>query len=336
MALDLEYLRQYKSQQSQPTGGPTLDLEYLRKKREEEEPSLAKIGAGFVTDIAISETARLGGAATGAAIGTAFAPGVGTAIGAGIGYVVGALGGGAMGSRVRQNIIDPNAELDQGQMVADALINLIPGVGVGKSVVKGIASQAAIGAGISGGSQVVEAIVNKEELPTLEELTKAGITGAVLGGGLGLTGKAFEKAYSKFAGMPTRNLTEAFRRGDPDAKIIVNGVEKTSKEFSDEVAKRYQDIGINIREKYDDEFIRAKLLQDISAGGQLSTKGGKLNVTSDEMDYYLQRRLAEGKIDSKLQRVEDEINLDAAFLLNKSDEIGKTTSELSNGINRVL
>tara|TARA_Y100000004_G_scaffold78005_1_gene87791 strand:- start:378 stop:3848 length:3471 start_codon:yes stop_codon:yes gene_type:complete len=336
MALDLEYLRQYKSQQSQPTGGPTLDLEYLRKKREEEEPSLAKIGAGFVTDIAISETARLGGAATGAAIGTAFAPGVGTAIGAGIGYVVGALGGGAMGSRVRQNIIDPNAELDQGQMVADALINLIPGVGVGKSVVKGIASQAAIGAGISGGSQVVEAIVNKEELPTLEELTKAGITGAVLGGGLGLTGKAFEKAYSKFAGMPTRNLTEAFRRGDPDAKIIVNGVEKTSKEFSDEVAKRYQDIGINIREKYDDEFIRAKLLQDISAGGQLSTKGGKLNVTSDEMDYYLQRRLAEGKIDSKLQRVEDEINLDAAFLLNKSDEIGKTTSELSNGINDYL
>lgn len=336
MALDLEYLRQYKSQQGQPTGGPTLDLEYLRKKREEEEPSLAKIGAGFVTDIAISETARLGGAATGAAIGTAFAPGVGTAIGAGIGYVVGALGGGAMGSRVRQNIIDPNAELDQGQMVADALINLIPGVGVGKSVVKGIASQAAIGAGISGGAQVVEAIVNKEELPTLEELTKAGITGAVLGGGLGLTGKAFEKAYTKFAGMPTRNLTEAFRRGDPDAKIIVDGVEKTAKEFSDEVAKRYQDIGINIREKYDDEFIRAKLLQDISAGGQLSTKGGKLKVTSDEMDYYLQRRLAEGKIDAKLQRVEDEINLDAAFLLNKSDEIGKTTSELSKGINDYL
>ena len=336
MALDLEYLRQYKSQQSQPSGGPTLDLEYLRKKREEEEPSLAKIGAGFVTDIAISETARLGGAAAGAAIGTAFAPGVGTAIGAGIGYVVGALGGGAMGSRVRQNIIDPNAELDQGQMVADALINLIPGVGVGKSVVKGIASQAAIGAGISGGAQVVEAIVNKEELPTLEELAKAGITGAVLGGGLGLTGKAFEKAYTKFAGMPTRNLTEAFRRGDPDAKIIVDGVEKTAKEFSDEVAKRYQDIGINIREKYDDEFIRAKLLQDISAGGQLSTKGGKLKVTSDEMDYYLQRRLAEGKIDSKLQRIEDEINLDAAFLLNKSDEIGKTTSELSKGINDYL
>ena len=43
MALDLEYLRQYKSQQSQPSGGPTLDLEYLRKKREEEEPSSAPI-----------------------------------------------------------------------------------------------------------------------------------------------------------------------------------------------------------------------------------------------------------------------------------------------------
>ena len=304
--------------------------------KSDEEPSLAKVGASFLTDIAISESSRLGGAAAGAAIGTAITPGVGTAIGAGVGYLVGGLGGGAAGSIARQRITDPNAELDQGQVVADALINLIPGVGAGKSVVKGIASQAAVGAGISGGAEVVEAIVNKEELPSFEDLGKAGLTGAVLGGGLGISGEAFSKAYTKFAGMPTRNLTEAFRRGDPDAKIIVDGVEKNAKEFSDEVAKRYQDIGINIREKYDDEFIRAKLLQDISAGGQLSTKGGKLKVTSDEMDYYLQRRLAEGKIDAKLQRVEDEINVDAAFLLNKSDELGKTTKELSDSINSYL
>lgn len=309
---------------------------YLASKEEDKDSSLAKTAAGFVTDIAIAETSRLGGAATGAAIGTAIAPGVGTAVGAGIGYIVGALGGGAAGSKVRQNIIDPNAELDQGQMVADALINLIPGVSVGKSVVKGIASQAAIGAGISGGAEIVESVINKKELPTLEDLAKAGATGAVLGGGLGITGEAFSKAYAKFAGMPTRNLTDAFRRGDPDAKIIIDGVEKTSKEFTDEVAKRYQDIGINIRDKYDDEFIRAKLLQDISAGGQLKTEGGKLKVTSDSMDYYLQRRLAEGKIDNKLQRVEEEMNLDAAFLLNKSDEIGKTPAELSKSINDYL
>jgi hypothetical protein len=303
---------------------------------DKEEPSLAKVGAGFVTDIAISEASRLGGAATGAAIGTAIAPGVGTAIGGAIGYIVGGLGGGAAGSITRQRIIDPEAEIDQGQLVADSLINLIPGVGVGKSVVKGIASQAAIGAGISGGAEVIESVVNKQELPTLEDLTKAGITGAALGTGLGITGKAFEKAYTKFAGMPTRDFTEAFRKGDPDARLIGDAVEKTSRDFSDEVAKRYQDIGISIREKYDDEFIRAKLLQDISAGGQLKTEGGKLKVTSDETDYYLQRRLAEGKIDSKLQRVEDEINLDSAFLLNKSDEIGKTPAELSKGINDYL
>ena len=303
---------------------------------DKEDPSLAKIGAGFVTDIAISEASRFGGAATGAAIGTAIAPGVGTAIGGAIGYIVGGLGGGAAGSITRQRIIDPEAEIDQGQLVADSLINLIPGVGVGKSVVKGIASQAAIGAGISGGAEVIESVVNKQELPTLEDLTKAGITGAALGTGLGITGKAFEKAYTKFAGMPTRDFTEAFRKGDPDARLIGDAVEKTSRDFSDEVAKRYQDIGISIREKYDDEFIRTKLLQDISAGGQLKTEGGKLKVTSDETDYYLQRRLAEGKIDSKLQRVEDEINLDSAFLLNKSDEIGKTPAELSKGINDYL
>ena len=345
MSIDLSLLEDDTSKKESSIDLSLLDSEVLDTEESKidlslledvEEPSLAKIGAGFVSDIAISEASRLGGAATGAAIGTAFLPGVGTAIGAGIGYVVGALGGGALGSRVRQNIVDPNAELDQGQMVADALINLIPGVGVGKSVVKGIASQAAIGAGISGGAQVVEAIVNKDELPSMEELAKAGITGAVLGGGLGLTGKAFEKAYTKFAGMPTRNFTEAFRKGDPDAKLIGDAVEKTSRDFSDEVAKRYQDIGISIREKYDDEFIRAKLLQDISAGGQLKTKGGKLKVTSDTTDYYLQRRLAEGKIDNKLQRIEEEVNLDVAFLLNKSDEIGKSTAELSKGINDYL
>jgi len=45
MALDLEYLRQYKSQTSQPTRGPTLDLEYLRKKREEEGGSFFALNA---------------------------------------------------------------------------------------------------------------------------------------------------------------------------------------------------------------------------------------------------------------------------------------------------
>ena len=330
--------------EEEPKTGKVVFLDELKQKPkvgkvvflDEEKPSLAKTAAGFVTDIAISEASRLGGAATGAAVGTALAPGVGTAIGAGIGYLVGGLGGGAAGSITRQRMIDPNAEIDQGQVVADSLINLIPGVAPGKSVVKGVLAQAGAGAGISGGAQIVESIINKEELPSAEDLAKAGLTGAVLGGALGISGEAFSKAYAKYAGMPTRNLTNAFRRGDPDAKIIVDGVEKTAKDFSDEVAKRYQDIGINIREKYDDEFIRAKLLQDISAGGQLKTEGGRLKVTSDEMDYYLQRRLAEGKIDARLQKIEDEINVDGAFLLNKSDEIGKSTAELSKGIDDYL
>ena len=87
---------------------------------DKEDPSLAKLGAGFITDIAISESSRLTGAAAGAAIGTAFVPGVGTAIGGAIGYIVGGLGGGAAGSITRQRIIDPDAEIDQGQLVADS------------------------------------------------------------------------------------------------------------------------------------------------------------------------------------------------------------------------
>ena len=299
-----------------------------------EEPKLADTVTGFAADIAISESSRLAGAAAGAAIGS-FVPVVGTAAGAAIGYVIGGLGGGALGSKVRQNIERPDEELDQGQMFADALINLVPG-GKGGKIFTRVAKQAGIGAGISSGAEVVESIVNKEQLPTLDELTKAGLSGAVLGGGLGVTGEVFTKAYTKFAGMPTRDLTLAFRKGDPDAKIIIDGVEKTAQEFSDDVAKRYKEIGVNIREKYDDELIRAKMLQDISAGGQLKTEGGKLKVTADEMDYYLQRRLAEGKIDAKLQRVEDEINVDASFLTQKADELGVETSQLSKDINQYL
>jgi hypothetical protein len=237
---------------------------------------VAKGGAAFAADIAISEVGRSAGipigAATGAAIGS-FVPVVGTALGAGIGAAAGyigfGLGAGAIGSRTRQKMMNPDQEIDQGQVLADSLINLVPVIGKGKSFVKTFGANAAAGAGISGGAEVVESIVNKGELPTQDDLLKAGMTGAILGGGLGITGKAFDDAYSKFGGRRIDDLTAAFRRGDPDAKILVDGTEKTAKEFSDEIGKRYEEFGIDIREKFDDQFIRARLLQDISAGGQI-------------------------------------------------------------------
>lgn len=302
---------------------------------EEAKPSLAKTAAGFITEIAIGEVGRMAGGAAGAAIGSV-AGGIGAVPGFLIGYTLSGLASGAAGSKIRQKMVDPNAEINQGQVVADALINLVPGFSVGKSAIKGIMAQGAIGAGISGSAAVAESVVNEKKLPTLEELGKAGLTGGILGGGLGTTAAIFSKSYQKFAGKPIDVFTAAYRANDPDARIIFDRTEMSVKEFDEALKKRYQEKGIEIREKYDDEFIRARLLQDMAAGGQLRNKDGKLKVKSDEMDYYMNRRLADATIDARVDELGEIIKKDSAFLLNKSDELGLDSSELSKKVNDYL
>ena len=302
---------------------------------EEAKPSLAKTAAGFLTEIAIGEVGRMAGGAAGAAIGSA-AGGIGAVPGFLIGYTLSGLASGAAGSKIRQKMVDPNAEINQGQVVADALINLVPGFSVGKSAIKGIMAQGAIGAGISGSAAVAESVVNEKRLPTLEELGKAGLSGGILGGGLGTTAAIFSKSYQKFAGKPIDVFTAAYRANDPDARIIFDRTEMSVKEFDEALKKRYQEKGIEIREKYDDEFIRARLLQDMAAGGQLRNKDGKLKVKSDEMDYYMNRRLADATIDARVDELGEIIKKDSAFLLNKSDKLGLDSSELSKKVNDYL
>jgi len=296
-----------------------------------DDPSAADYAAAFASDIAISEAGRLGGAA----VGTAILPGVGT----GIGYVVGGLGSGAAGSIARQRILNPDGEISYGQVLADALINLIPGAKAakgGKSVVSSVVRQGAVGAGISSGAKAAEVVIDEGELPSLEELASAGITGATLGVGLGVSGEVFSKAYSKFAGMPTRRLSEAYKLGDPDAKILVDGVERTGREYAEMLPKNFRDIKLGISEAYSDEMIRTRVLQDVVAGGQIKQKGAPLKVKSDESDFYLQRRLAEGKISAKNEELEKLIDVDGAFLLSKANELNSDASTLSRAVNNYL
>ena len=294
----------------------------------DEKPDLVDYGAAFAADIAISEGGRLGGAA----VGTAILPGVGT----GIGYVVGGLGAGAAGSIARQRLLDPDGELSYGQIVADSLINLIPGAKGGKSLASAVARQAGTGAAISTGAVAAESLIDEGTLPTTEELAKAGLTGAVLGGGLGISGAAFSKAYSKFAGLPSRSLTDAFKIGDPDAKLIVDGVQRTGEEYGKMLPKTFGELRLGISEAYSDELIRARVLQNEVARGQIKQKGAPLKVKSDESDFYLQRRLAEGKIDAKNEEIEKLVDLDAGFLTAKGKELGVDASDLSRSINEYL
>ncbi len=311
------------SKDLEPIGftAPTQDLE-------SEGPGAADYAAAFAADIAISEAGRLGGATA----GTAVLPGIGTAIG----YVVGGMGAGAAGSIARQRILDPDGDLSYGQIVADAFINLIPGAKGAKFGASAVARQAAAGAGISAGARVAETAIDEGELPSMDELASAGLTGAALGAGLGISGEAFSKAYSKFAGMPTRRLSEAFKIGDPDAKILVDGSMKTGKEYGEMLPKNFRDVKLGISEAYSDDLIRARVLQDEVAAGQIKQKDGVLKVKSDESDFYLQRRLAEGKITAKNEELQKLVDVDGAFLLSKANELGSEASTLSRSVNDYL
>jgi hypothetical protein len=334
MALSLEQEARLAELQAKAAGTAVSRLTPKQEKRLKELQAKAgrntaiEYGAAFGADIAVSEGGRLAGAA----IGTAIAPGVGTAIG----YVVGGLGSGASGSILRQQMLNPDAPISYGQVVADALINLIPGAKGGKSLASAVARQAGAGAGISTGAQVAEKAIDEGRLPTSEELTQAGLTGAALGAGLGLSGEAFSKAYSKYGGMPTRDLSEAYKVGDPDAKILVDGIERTGKEYEDALRDNFKEIRLGISEKYSDSLARAKALQDIVAGGQLQNKNAPLKVSSDEMDFYLQRRLAEEKLSTKQNEVQDLIKLDAGFLASKARELDSEVPILSRAVNEYL
>ena len=296
-------------------------------------PTLGEIGTGLAADIAIAESARLGGAAA----GTAIAPGIGTAVG----YVLGGLAGGAAGSLAAQRI-EGRDDISWGRVVADSLINLIPGSKAAKGAkfttraAEAATRGAVTGGAIGAGGATVETAIEERRLPTIEELQGAGISGAVLGGALGVSGESLVGAYRKFAGLPERKLTEAYNLGDPDAKLIVDGIERNAKEYGEEVQKQYTDLWDEVRERYSDENVRARVLQKQAGGGQYQSKRGEFEVPDDEADYYLQRRLAEGKIEAQNQEVADAIRLDQQFISKKSQDLGTDAQQLSDEIDIYL
>jgi hypothetical protein len=323
-----------------PAGASQAQIIQYAQANYKPKGSIGKTVAGLGADIAISEGGRMAGAATGAAIGTAV-PVVGTAIGAGVGYIVGGLGSGAAGSIARQRINDPDADISWGSVVADSLINLVPGgkaikgAKTGARVAKSLGKGAAYGAGLSTAGGVVESAIDEGSLPTLEELAKRGLTGAVLGGGLGVTGEALSTAYAKFAGMPTRHFDEALRKGDPDAKMIVDGVEKSVSAQREAVNAMYREKMTAFQERHSDEHIRGLLLQDQSAN-QRFNKEGVLKVVRDDEDYYLQRRLAEGKIQSKHQAISELGEADNEFLYRFAKQSDQDPTALSKKVDDYL
>jgi hypothetical protein len=192
----------------------------VRFLEDEEEPGIGKTVAGLGAEVAVGESAKYAGAATGFALGGP--------VGAVIGYGVGALAGGVGGSLLAQGI-EGRDEASWGRVTADTALNLIPG-GLGKAskgarllprLAKEGTKRAAGGALISAGGAQLEKAVDEGEYLTNEELGSALLVGGGLGLGLGAAGELMKKAYPKFGGKAGEYLNEAYEKGDPDAAQVV-------------------------------------------------------------------------------------------------------------------
>lgn len=206
-----------------------------------EGPSIKQIAGGLAAEIAISESAKAGGTAAGAYLGTLGGPTAPVTIptAAGIGYVTGALSGGFTGSIAAQKI-EGQDDISYGRATASALLNLIPG-GVGKAGKVGpkwlrrittamakrpVATTAAIGGAAGPAAITIERLVETGEAPTMDEMAMAGLVGLTFGAGIGKTSQYGTKLLNRFAGKSPAEIDKLVRLGDPEAVSYVDAVSK--------------------------------------------------------------------------------------------------------------
>ena len=294
-----------------------------------DDPTMGENAAALAAELAISEGSRLAGAAAGSAV-----PILGTAAG----WVVGGLAGGASGAYTRQKML--GQEIDYGNIIASAFINIIPipkALTLFKSkTANTMAGQALVGSGLMVGEEVMSNVINEDRLPTVDEVQSAGVDGAILGAGLGAVGGKLEGAYRKYAGVGREEFNKALRMGDPDARILVDGVMKNAFRHQEDVRQNYSDFRLGIKESTMDNRARLQELQLTSGGNQIKSKRGIFEVLDDDVDYNLNSRLAEVSIAAKNAEVKDIFELDGQFLVSKADEMGVEATDLSQQIDKYL
>ena len=315
------------------------------------EPKINKpkdIDYGFLENQNVTEKQQAGAATYAAALGTeiAIAESVkmaATAVGGPLGYVIGGLAGGAFGSLAAQKITNPN-DISYGRLLADSFINLIPGSKItkgAKTVKDVVARTAGTGAAIGAGGVTVEKAIDEERLPTLDELQNAGLTGGVLGGGLGYTGAKFNKVYTKIGGLTVKQIDEVLDPNTPKDKIqsvlqdvkpeeikdLVGKLINLRKNYATEWQKKNVDDAIQtLKINYVDDKLLALQLQQESAGKQFINKKGLFKASSDEVDYYQESLLREALTSRQLEgytnfyKETNDIAIDIGAKINRSSE----------------
>jgi len=317
--------------------GPTSSQDVKPNSTEEERPSvnpvdevsLGKLAQGLGAEVAISEGGRI-------ASSLAFGP---------VGYVLGALGAGAVGSYAAQKITNPD-DISEGRIIADALINLIPGMKAtkGKSMVAdAVMRQGALGAGIGAFGVTGEKAIDEGRMPTIDELTSAGMTAGLLGGALGLSGAAVSKFLSKYQGIDARQLSKLDYSTDPADKTFIDRMKTLRERNRSDNQKAFDEKYIGLQETISDASVRQRKLQDQSGNGQyvengvlkvreFTDEGGKV-WQKDQQDYYSLKRTSEGKMDAQMELILKEEDLYLKELGTIGARIGgKTTKELTSSI----
>lgn len=202
-----------------------------------EDPSLGRVAAGLLAEIAVAEGAKYAGATAGAALGgAASAPTAGIASpvtvpsGAAIGYVVGALGGGWTGSLLAQEI-EGATEYDYGRATIDTALNLIPGFKIGKTgklaKVTGAIAKRPIATGMIVGGVATPTYMAVEEAQgkkdyTIDDYLKGAGTSMALGLGLGAAEKAISKGILKIRNKTPSEINKLIEAGDPTTIQLVD------------------------------------------------------------------------------------------------------------------
>ena len=256
------YLSQEEKAESEPKAEPKAEAtaepaptEPVAKAKaqaptQEEGPSVGRIAAGLGTEIAVAEGLKYLGA-----------------YGGPIGYGIGATIGGAAASYLAQKIESPDEPISIGRLIADTGTNFIPGKGLfkgAKATTKiekalvgtgQVAVRSALGAGLATSAQAVEKGIDEQRMLTEEELKQYIATGAALGGGLEIAGKAIKTLSPKVQDLFKKSPDEIdnlVKTGDPktieavDEFINISNIEpetlasQNDEEFVKKIIEREQ------------------------------------------------------------------------------------------------
>ena len=287
---------------------------------QEEEPSAGRITAGLGTEIAAAEGLKYAGATLGP-----------------WGYAGGALVGGITGSVAAQKIENPNKPISVGRVIADTALNFIPGqklfkgakatTKVGKALVGTgqVAARSALGAGLATGAQAVEKGVDEQRMLTEEELKQYLATGAALGGGLEVAGKAIKTFSPK--------LQELFKKSPKEIDDLLKGGDPETIKAVDEFYNRADVKPEDLASTSDEEFVK-KIIDRSEPTPKIDIEAKPKESTAEIIERPVAEEIPTEVVDAGPQRqitTEAQKPKETEYDIPEEPSIAKSISQLAQG-----